>query len=129
MEKLINCSILTPERLIYEGNINSAIVQADDGEMGFLYNHAPLVSRLGIGEIRLTMANAERFFVVEGGLVEINANKLIILAENAIPKEELNAAELEQKISELEKTSSEAGQYALSPETVKLRARLKLSKK
>jgi len=135
MEKqLINCSILTPERLVYEGDIDSAVVHADDGEMGFLYGHAPLVSKLGVGEIRITMANAKRYFVVEGGLVEINDNKLIILAENAIPKEELNTVELESKLSELESSIASAKEVSadrsqLTIESQKVKARLKLSKK
>lgn len=99
--KKIKCSILTPDRYIYEGEIAFAVVQAHNGEMGFLVDHAPLISELGIGEIRLQDGKDTKYFVVEGGVVEIRDNKLIILAETASTKEDLNKQELEAKLKDL----------------------------
>ncbi len=83
MSMKLQCTILTPDRILYEGDVHFAVVQAYDGEAGFLYNHAPLVSELGIGEVRLRTGELTEFFTVEGGFVEINDNKLVILAEDA----------------------------------------------
>ena len=99
--KKIHCSILTPERHIYEGEIDFAVVQAYDGERGFLVNHAPLVSQLGIGEVRLSYSKKTDFYIVEGGVVEIRNNKLIILAETAQNKDELDKKQLETRLKEL----------------------------
>lgn len=102
MERVINCTVLTPERLIYEGDVGFAVVQAYNGEMGFLYGHSPLISRLGVGEVRLNNPKSVDYLVIEGGIVEIKDNKLIVLAERAYKKADLSAAELENKMKELD---------------------------
>lgn len=99
--KKIHCSILTPERHIYDGEIEFAVVQAYDGERGFLINHAPLVSQLGVGEVRLSDSKKTDFFVIEGGVVEMRNNKLIILAETAQSKDDLDKKQLEVRLKEL----------------------------
>lgn len=134
MERLLDCTILTPERLIYQGEAGFAVVQAHNGEMGFLYDHAPLISMLGIGEIRLRNPKSVDYFVIEGGIVEIKNNKLIILAEKAFKQSELNAAELQQKIEEYDQTIATEKpdfkeRFLIKVEQDKLRIRLKVAKK
>ena len=96
--KKIKCSLLTPERKLYEGEAEFAVVQAYNGEMGFLVDHAPLISELGIGEIRLSEGKSVEYFVIEGGIVEILNNNMIILAEKAFKKDELDKKELEVQL-------------------------------
>ncbi|PKL18647.1 MAG: ATP synthase F1 subunit epsilon [Spirochaetae bacterium HGW-Spirochaetae-5] len=134
MERVINCSILTPERLIYEGEVGFAVVQAHDGEMGFLYGHSPLISRLGIGEIRLNNPKSVDYLVVEGGVVEIKNNKLIILAEKAFKKSDLSASELDLKMKDLDNQMNEMPQYSedkfiLKLEKDRLKVRLKVARR
>ena len=134
MERVINCSILTPERLIYEGDVGFAVVQAHDGEMGFLYGHSPLISRLGIGEIRLNNPKSVDYLVVEGGVVEIKNNKLIILAEKAFKKSDLSAADLDSKMKELDSQMNEMAQFSedkfiLKLEKDRLKVRLKVARR
>ena len=134
MERLLDCTILTPEKLIYQGEAGFAVVQAHNGEMGFLYDHAPLISMLGIGEIRLRNPKSIDYFVIEGGIVEIKNNKLIILAERAFKQGDLNAAELQQKIDEYDQTiaTERPGfqeRFMIKVEQDKLKIRLKVAKK
>ena len=134
MERVINCSILTPERLIYEGEVGFAVVQAHDGEMGFLYGHSPLISRLGIGEIRLNNPKSVDYLVVEGGVVEIKNNKLIILAEKAFKKSDLSASDLDLKMKDLDNQMNEMPQYSedkfiLKLEKDRLKVRLKVARR
>lgn len=131
--KKIKCSILTPDRYLYEGEIAFAVVQAHNGEMGFLVDHAPLISELGIGEIRLQDGKDTKYFVVEGGVVEVRDNKLIILAETAAKKEELNKQELEDKLKDL-REQKEREIKAFSPEWMRfqidekrIKARIKVA--
>jgi len=132
MVNKIDRTILTPERVLFEGEVGFAVVQAHDGEMGFLYNHSPLISELGVGEIRLRDEKSTSYFVVEGGAVEIRDNKLIILAENAIPKSELDMVEIEKKMKELAakdvKTYSDEF-FFVRAETNKMKVRLKVAKR
>jgi F-type H+-transporting ATPase subunit epsilon len=116
--KKIKCSILTPDRYLYEGEVAFAVVQAHNGEMGFLVDHAPLISELGVGEIRLQDGKTTEYFVVEGGVVEIRDNKLIILAETASKKEELDKPALEEKLKELQE-QKEREIKSFSPEWVR----------
>ena len=132
MIRKINCSILTPENILYEGEVGFAVVQAHNGEMGFLYNHAPLISELGVGEIRLRDEQLTQYLVVEGGIVEIRDNKMIILAENAYKKEDLNADEIEKKLKELrekEYKSFSEEKMLLQIEEDKLKAHLKVARR
>ena len=132
MSMKLNCNVLTPERQIYEGQVDFAVVQAYDGEMGFLYNHAPLISELGTGEIRLRTGDSVEYFYVDGGFVEIKNNTLIILAQEAIGRDELKTDQIESKIKEiaaLPKPESFAERLDIDIELRKLKARLKIAKK
>lgn len=134
MERLLDCTILTPEKLIYEGEAGFAVVQAYNGEMGFLYDHSPLISMLGIGEVRLRNPKTTDYFVIEGGVVEIKNNKLVILAEKAFKQSDLNAAELQKKIDEYDQTIAQEKpgfkeRFLIKVEQDKLRIRLKVAKK
>ncbi len=134
MERVIDCSILTPEKLIYEGQVGFAVVQAYDGEMGFLYGHSPLISRLGIGEVRLNNLKNVDYLVIEGGVVEIKDNRLIVLAEKAFKKSELNAEQLESKMKELDAQIDQMSKFSeekfeLKLEKDKLKVRLKVAKR
>ncbi|MCX8123475.1 MAG: ATP synthase F1 subunit epsilon [Spirochaetes bacterium] len=132
MAMKLNCSVLTPERQIYEGQVDFAVVQAYDGEMGFLYNHAPLISELGTGEIRLRSGDSTEYFYVDGGFVEIKNNYLIILAQEAISKQELKPEQIESKIKEiaaLPKPETFAERLNIDIELKKLKARLKVARK
>ncbi len=134
MERLLDCTILTPEKLIYEGEAGFAVVQAYNGEMGFLYDHSPLISMLGIGEVRLRNPKTTDYFVIEGGIVEIKNNKLVILAEKAFKQSDLNAAELQEKINEYDATIAREKpdfreRFLIKVEQDKLRIRLKVAKR
>jgi F-type H+-transporting ATPase subunit epsilon len=134
MERVINCSILTPEKLIYEGDVSFAVVSAHDGEMGFLHGHSPLISKLGIGEIRLNHTKKGDYLVVEGGVVEIKNNKLIILAEKAFKKEDLSVEDLDSKMKELDSQMTEMAPFSeekfiLKIEKDKLKVKLKIARR
>ncbi len=101
MERKITCSLLTPEKIIYEGDKNLAVVQVHDGEWGFLSDHTPFIGILGTGEVRLRDKNTTEYFFIDGGLVEIRENKLIILAEKALRKDELSSDEIKERINEI----------------------------
>lgn len=134
MERVISCSILTPDKLLYEGEVGFAVVQAHDGEMGFLNGHSPLISILGIGEVRLNNPKSVEYLVVEGGIVEIKDNKLIVLAEKAFKKSDLSAQELENKMKELDAQMNQLPAFSEKKFEVKLekdrlKARLKVAKR
>ncbi len=126
----INCTVLTPDRILYEGSVDFAVVQAYDGERGFLYNHIPLMSELGYGMVRLYTGDKIEYLQVEGGLVEIRNNELIVLAENALKKEELSADDIRKTLGDLtsaEKPADQRERFLMQIEIDKLKSRLKVA--
>ena len=101
MDKKITCNILTPDNIVFEGNVDYAVVPAHDGEMGFLFNHAPLVAELGVGEVKLTNNLTTERIVVHGGFVEIRDNEITVLAEAAFKKQQIDVENVKQKLEAL----------------------------
>ena len=73
--------IITPEKNIFEGEVNSVKLPGSNGEFEILNNHAPIVSTLSNGQIRIVNSenNTEKFSI-NGGVIEMKNNKIIILA-------------------------------------------------
>jgi F-type H+-transporting ATPase subunit epsilon len=73
--------IITPDKKVFEGEVSSAQFPGTQGSFEVLNNHAPLISTLENGRIRVTSAAGNQFFHVDGGVVEVLKNKIIVLAE------------------------------------------------
>jgi F-type H+-transporting ATPase subunit epsilon len=79
----MNLEIVTPDRKVYEGEINSIALPGIDGSFQILNNHAPIVSALGTGKMTVIDIEKEtQEFDISGGVVEMNNNKVIVLAES-----------------------------------------------
>ena len=77
-------TIITPDRQVFEGEVESATFPGSDGSFQVLRNHAPLVSSLGKGEIKYRGSAGESTVMVEGGVVEVLNNNITVLAERVI---------------------------------------------
>ncbi len=73
--------ILSPDKNLFSGEASSLLLPGSDGKLGVLNNHAPLITTLQKGQIKITAADGEKVFDVNGGVVEVLKNKVIILAE------------------------------------------------
>jgi F-type H+-transporting ATPase subunit epsilon len=75
-------NIITPEDTLYEGEVKSVQVQGTDGKFQLLNNHAPIISALAKGKIKITDNNDQTIeYEINGGLVEMSKNKIQILAQ------------------------------------------------
>ncbi|MFH2094929.1 MAG: ATP synthase F1 subunit epsilon [Bacteroidota bacterium] len=75
--------IITPDKKVYEGEVDLARFPGSDGSFAVLKNHAPIISTLQQGEIKIVTSNREEiFFQVNGGVVEVKDNHIIVLAES-----------------------------------------------
>jgi F-type H+-transporting ATPase subunit epsilon len=75
--------IITPDKKVFEGEITSVILPGSEGSFGILNNHAPIISTLGYGEIKITdKSQKTQVFNIGGGVVEVLNNKINVLAEN-----------------------------------------------
>lgn len=94
--KTFHCTAVTPEGTVLDTDAVSAVFPAYDGEKGVLPNHAPLLTKLGIGVLRVSAAAGERHEIyVDGGFAQIADNKLTLLTEKAMPVEELSAKDVD----------------------------------
>jgi F-type H+-transporting ATPase subunit epsilon len=79
---VLRISVISPERVLYEGEADSLVAPAFDGEVGVLPGHAPMMTLLGRGELRLAGAGARRF-AVEGGFMQVVDDQVRIVTERA----------------------------------------------
>ncbi len=99
MAQLLKFELVSPERLLRSGEVQEVIVPGSEGEFTVLPMHAPVLSTLKTGVIRFKDEGGAEFRVfVRGGFAEVVDNGLIILAETAIPMEELDQDRLSQEI-------------------------------
>jgi len=84
--KAFRCEIYSPEGSVFEGEATFVTATARDGELGVLYNHAPLVAALGEGSLRITGTDGTvRRYVARGGFVEVFKNVVTVLTERIEP--------------------------------------------
>jgi F-type H+-transporting ATPase subunit epsilon len=84
VSKTYHAQILTPEGTLYDGDVTGVQVPGKSGTFLMLYDHAPIVSTLDVGQIVIKKADeSETVYAVSGGFVEMNDNHLTLLAEKA----------------------------------------------
>jgi F-type H+-transporting ATPase subunit epsilon len=79
----IQLEIVTPERLAYADEVDSVVLPGSEGELGVLPHHAPLVSMLGVGELRIRKGGTEESFAIVGGFLQVRPDKVVVMAETA----------------------------------------------
>ena len=75
--------IITPEKKLFTGEVTSMKVPGVSGEFQVLKNHAPIVSTLGKGKVKIKSTEGPQEFDIKSGVVEVLKNKIILLAESA----------------------------------------------
>lgn len=83
MSDSLTVSLISPERVLFEGTARGVIAPAFDGEMGILPMHAPLMTLLGRGTLRVDTADGERRFAVDGGFLQIIDDQVRVVTEQA----------------------------------------------
>jgi F-type H+-transporting ATPase subunit epsilon len=101
--------IVTPERLAYSDEVDSVQVPGSEGELGILPYHAPLLSMLGVGELRIRKGGAEESFAIVGGFVQVRPDKVVVMAETADMASEIDVERAQAARREAER-AIEAGQ-------------------
>ena len=79
----LQLEIVTPERLAYSDEVDMVLVPGIDGELGILPHHTPLVSLLGIGELKIRKDGDEESFAIVGGFLQVRPDKVVVMAETA----------------------------------------------
>jgi F-type H+-transporting ATPase subunit epsilon len=91
-----HCSVITPERAVLEAEATFVAFPAHDGEVGILRNRAPLLYKLGTGELRVESPEGNHQLFVDGGFAQMVENRLTILTEQAQRIDEIDRAAAER---------------------------------
>ena len=97
-----HCQVITPEAAVLDVQASAVVITAHDGEAGILRNRAPLLCKLGIGELRVTTAEVTHRYYVDGGFAHVVDNELTLLTGHAIACPEIDRAAAEADLAELQ---------------------------
>ncbi len=83
---MLKVSVISPERVLFEGESESVVAPAFDGEVGILPQHAPMMTLLGKGELRLGADGRDGRFSIDGGFLQVLADTVRVVTERATVK-------------------------------------------
>lgn len=106
MAKKFEISVISPEKVLYSGEATYVSLPGISGLFGVMANHAPLVAELDIGILRIENEALELKMVIDGGFVQVKANKVNVLANGGALKEDLQRGQLEKQKQVLESKSN-----------------------
>ena len=104
--------LVSPERLVFAGEVTQVDVPGEEGEFGVLAGHAPYIATLKPGMLTIYGDGAPQRIVVRGGFAEMGPAGLTVLAEQATPASEIDAATIAQSIKDAEEDLADADNAA-----------------
>lgn len=121
-----NFELVSPERVLFSGDVDAVVLPATEGDMTVLAGHAPTMTTLKTGFLVITSTPGNgRRILVRGGFADINQNGLTVLAERALPAEELTQETLDREILQAEMaydaTNDPAAKHAAESAVAQLR--------
>jgi F-type H+-transporting ATPase subunit epsilon len=99
----LQLEIVTPERLAYSDTVDAVVLPGSEGELGVLPHHAPLISTLGVGELRIRKGGAEESFAIVGGFLQVRPDKVVVMAETADMASEIDLERAQEARREAER--------------------------
>ena len=90
MTKQLTLEIITPEKQVFQDQVDFVVLPAEKGECGILPGHAHLLTQLAHGELRIKKAESIEHFAVCGGFAEVRNNKISVFAETAEMAKEID---------------------------------------
>lgn len=127
----VKCIVVTPEATVSEQTVDSVVVPLYDGEIGILPGHAPLIGRLGFGELRMVTGGNSESLYVDGGFVQVADNVVSLLTQDAMPLSKLDEAAANELLNEArEKSASTVELQAIRQRSLdRARAQMRLARR
>jgi F-type H+-transporting ATPase subunit epsilon len=123
MADKLTFSLVAPERELFHGLVDQVVAPGEDGDFGVLPGHAPLMSTLRPGAIRVLDGGSERKIFVYGGFADVTPDGLTILAEEAMDVAEIDSAKVANDLKNAEEDFRDA-----TEEQKKLEAQRKIER-
>jgi F-type H+-transporting ATPase subunit epsilon len=108
MAATFNFELVTPERLVFSGEASQVVVPGAEGDFAVLVGHAPFISTLRPGILEVTLPQGRQRLLVKKGVAEADPERLTVLAQTAVPLEELEGARLASELRLAEAQAAEA---------------------
>jgi F-type H+-transporting ATPase subunit epsilon len=106
------CRVITPEEVIYDGEADLVIARIADGDLGVMVDHAPLVSTVEIGEVRIREDDEQLVYATSDGFFKVSENLVQVLVEEAVSVDEIDVDAAENRVEEAERELSEVSEEA-----------------
>ena len=120
----IHLEVITPERRVYEDDVDMVIAPGSEGYLGILPHHAPLLTALGPGEFRVKKGGVEEALAVFGGFMDVRGDRVVVLTDAAEHAEEIDA----QRAQEAREHAQRAIQTGVLSAADEARARASLER-
>ena len=121
----LNVRVITPDRVVYDAQADELILPSSTGQLGILTNHAPLLTALDIGVMRLKTSGKWISIVLLEGFAEVEKNKVTILCNGAEEASSINATSAQ---TELEKATFKVAEAATKKEKIEATIELRKAK-
>ncbi len=108
MADKLNFALVSPERELFHGDVDHVVVPGSEGEFGVSPNHAPVMSVVKAGALRVFNEGSERRIFVNGGFADVTPEGLTLLAEDAVDLADVDLAQLEQQIKDAQEDLRDA---------------------
>ena len=120
------CRVITPERMVFDDQVDMVITRIADGQIGVLVDHAPTVSTVEIGDVRIQQGEDRHVFATSDGFFKVSENLVQILVEEAVPAGEIDVEEAGNRVEQAER---ELSQLSESDEEGTERARVEIERR
>ena len=92
----LHLEVITPERKVYEDDVDMVVAPASEGYVGILPHHVPLFTTLGPGEFKVKKGGVEEVLAVFGGFMDVRGDRVVVLTDAAEQAEEIDASRAQQ---------------------------------
>jgi F-type H+-transporting ATPase subunit epsilon len=92
----LHLEVITPERKVYEDDVDMVVAPASEGYVGILPHHVPLFTTLGPGEFKVKKGGVEEVLAVFGGFMDVRGDRVVVLTDAAEHAEEIDANRAQQ---------------------------------
>ena len=130
-DRHLQCVVVTPEQAVLEEAADFVAIPMQDGELGVLPGRAPLIGRLGMGELRLQQGTTVKRLFVDSGFVQVRADTVTLLTSRAVEATEIDPQAVERELSTAEsnRTTSPAARDNAEKTEQRARAMLRIARK
>jgi F-type H+-transporting ATPase subunit epsilon len=121
--KQLQCVVVTPEKAVLDEPAELVVLPMFDGELGVLPGRAPLIGRLGPGELRLTQQGTARRLFVDGGFAQVRSNVVTVLTPRAVPAGDIDPQAARQELTAAQAVVTKSAEEQDARQKVEDRAR------